>query len=85
MHNYLTNTTGERPGKDALNASRRACPDLSVYDSGFYIIQDGSPSPIGGTSAAAGLWVALLHFSGRGALGAAVRGERRVACVLIMK
>ena len=39
----------------------------------------------GGTSAAAGLWVALLHFSGRGALGAAVRGERRVACVLIMK
>ena len=53
VHNYLTNTTGERPHGAALNASRRACPDLAVYDAGYYITQGGSPSPIGGTSAAA--------------------------------
>jgi len=44
-------TSGERPSH--LNASRRCCPDLSVYDAGYYIIQDGSETPIGGTSAAA--------------------------------
>jgi hypothetical protein len=39
VRNYLTNTTGERPHGAALNASRRACPDLSVYDAGYYITQ----------------------------------------------
>lgn len=42
---------GARPSK--TNTSRRACPDLSIYDSGFYTVQDGSDQPIGGTSAAA--------------------------------
>lgn len=44
-------TKGARPGK--YNASHRCCPDLAIYDAGFYIIQDGSSTPIGGTSAAA--------------------------------
>lgn len=43
-------TKGQRP---KYNASRRACPDLSIYDAGFYTVQDGSDQPIGGTSAAA--------------------------------
>ena len=45
-----TKTKGQRP---KYNASRRACPDLSIYDAGFYTVQDGSDQPIGGTSAAA--------------------------------
>ena len=55
-------TTGDRPAK--FNSSRRCVPDLSIYDSGYYIIQDGSSTPIGGTSAAAPSFsgmVALLN------------------------
>ena len=55
-------TSGERPAK--FNSSRRCVPDLSIYDSGYYIIQDGSSTPIGGTSAAAPSFsgmVALLN------------------------
>lgn len=43
-------TKGARPA--SFNMSHRACPDLSIYDAGFYIVQDGSDSVIGGTSAA---------------------------------
>ena len=49
--NSWTKTKGARPSK--TNTSRRACPDLSIYDAGFYTVQDGSDQPIGGTSAAA--------------------------------
>ena len=48
--NAWTKTKGAR---GYTNTSRRACPDLAIYDSGFYTIQDGSEQPIGGTSAAA--------------------------------
>jgi tripeptidyl-peptidase-1 len=37
-------TKGARPGK--YNASHRCCPDLAIYDAGFYIIQDGSSTPV---------------------------------------
>ena len=67
-------TTGERPAK--FNASHRCCPDLSIYDSGYYIIQDGSSTPIGGTSAAAPSFsgmIALLNdarlLAGKTSLG----------------
>lgn len=56
------NTKGLRPL--AFNHSRRCCPDVSIFDSQFYIVQDGEDTPIGGTSAAApvlGGMVALLN------------------------
>jgi tripeptidyl-peptidase I len=48
--NAWTKTKGAR---GYTNTSRRACPDLAIYDSGFYTVQGGSDQPIGGTSAAA--------------------------------
>jgi tripeptidyl-peptidase-1 len=45
------NTLGMRPPKMATG--NRCCPDLSIYDAGYQIIQNGQNNPIGGTSAAA--------------------------------
>ena len=65
--NAWTKTKGAR---GYTNTSRRACPDLAIYDSGFYTIQDGSEQPIGGTSAAAPTLAAdtipLVSFSIQG-------------------
>jgi tripeptidyl-peptidase-1 len=44
-------TRGKRPLK--FDSSHRCCPDLAIYDSGYYIIQGGADTPIGGTSASA--------------------------------
>lgn len=52
------NTSGRRPL--VYNASRRCVPDLSAYDSGVYITQDGAETPAGGTSAAAPIVAGML-------------------------
>eukprot|EP00756_Hemistasia_phaeocysticola_P009952 Hpha_TRINITY_DN14973_c1_g10::TRINITY_DN14973_c1_g10_i1::g.144680::m.144680/K01279/TPP1, CLN2; tripeptidyl-peptidase I len=44
-------TKGSRPS--GFNSSRRCAPDLSIYDAGFYVVQNGEDSPLGGTSCAA--------------------------------
>jgi tripeptidyl-peptidase-1 len=44
-------THGTRPA--VMATDNRCCPDVSVYDSGYYIIQGGGSTPIGGTSASA--------------------------------
>ena len=46
-----TKTKGARPSH--YNISRRCCPDLSIFDAGYYTVQGGDDQPIGGTSAAA--------------------------------
>ena len=51
-------TKGARPGK--FNASRRCSPDIAVYDAGFYTIQDGSETVIGGTSAATPVFAGMV-------------------------
>ncbi len=38
----------------------RCAPDLSAYDAGVYILQDGSDTPAGGTSAAAPIVAGML-------------------------
>jgi tripeptidyl-peptidase-1 len=43
-------TKGSRP---AFNSSRRACPDLSIYDFNYDVIQNGRPTALDGTSCAA--------------------------------
>ena len=57
VHHYVTNTTGARP---KFNSSRRCVPDVTAYDAGFEIIQDGEQTPIGGTSAATPVVAGML-------------------------
>ena len=58
---FLTKTTGTRP-KSNLNASRRCVPDLAAYSTEYYIIQDGSSTVIGGTSAATPVVAGMLSL-----------------------
>ena len=48
MQHFLHNTSGLRPQR--LNASRRCVPDVSIYSTEYYIVQDGGETVIGGTS-----------------------------------
>lgn len=58
--NAYLGTKGARPSD--FNSSRRCCPDLSIYDAGYYIVQGGSDSPIGGTSAAAPTFAGMISL-----------------------
>ena len=55
---FLT-TKGLRP---VFNHSRRACPDLSLYDAGFQIEQNGGQSTLGGTSCAAPVFSGMMSL-----------------------
>ena len=44
-------TTGIRPL--LFNSSRRCCPDLSIYDFNYQIVQNGETTALDGTSCAA--------------------------------
>lgn len=59
VSHYLHATKGARPST-GLNASRRCVPDLSAYSTGFYTVQDGSDTVIGGTSAATPVVAGML-------------------------
>merc|ERR1712173_483252 len=41
---------------------RRCCPDVAVYDAGYYIVQDGSDSVVGGTSTAAPVLAGMISL-----------------------
>ena len=51
---------GQRP--QSFNSSHRCVPDLSIYDAGFYTVQDGSDTVIGGTSAAAPTFAGMISL-----------------------
>ena len=57
---HYMNTTGRRPGH--LDTTKRCCPDLSIYDTGYYILQDGQDTPIGGTSASAPVFSGMISL-----------------------
>jgi len=61
VDHFLHDTTGSRPQHN-LNASRRCVPDLAAYSTEFYIVQDGSETVIGGTSAAAPVVAGMLSL-----------------------
>jgi tripeptidyl-peptidase-1 len=60
VEHYIMNTTGRRPGH--LDTTKRCCPDLSIYDTGYYILQDGQETPIGGTSASAPVFSGMISL-----------------------
>eukprot|EP00933_Yihiella_yeosuensis_P037836 TRINITY_DN31836_c0_g1_i1.p1 TRINITY_DN31836_c0_g1~~TRINITY_DN31836_c0_g1_i1.p1 ORF type:complete len:513 (+),score=139.48 TRINITY_DN31836_c0_g1_i1:99-1637(+) len=58
INHYLTKTSGDRPSN--IDATQRAVPDISAYDAGFKIVQNGGQTFLGGTSAAAPVVAGML-------------------------
>lgn len=59
VEKYLK-TSGKRPLH--FNSSRRCVPDISAFDSDFWIITGGSDTPVGGTSAAAPVVAGMISL-----------------------
>ena len=52
--------SGQAPSTSKFNASGRAYPDVSVFSTDYFIIDDGIPTPVSGTSCAAPTFAGIV-------------------------